>query len=150
MKGIREMQLSRNFPYKEMIYSATANAKGIDNTPGTIEHKNLFLLCQFSLQKIRDRYGRVDITSGYRCLELNREVRSKDTSEHVSGCAADFRVPGADLKEVFEWIKINLVFGQAIYEAPPGVEPWIHISLPRMGKKNQQPLSWDGANYKPA
>lgn len=144
------MNLSTNFPYKELVYSATANAKGIDNTPGTIEHKNLFFLCQFTLQKIRDKFGRVDITSGHRCLELNQAVGSKDTSDHIKGRAADFRAPGADLREVFEWCKENLVFGQVIYEAPSGKEPWIHISLPRMGKTNQQALSWDGQGYKKA
>jgi hypothetical protein len=144
------MNLSTNFPYKEMIYSDTANAKGIDNTPGTIEHRNLFFLCQFTLQKIRDKFGRVDITSGYRCDELVIALKGVLTTQHKNGGAADFRVPGADLKIVFEWCKEHLTFGQVIYDAPPGRDPWIHISLPRMSKENQQALSWDGQSYKRA
>jgi hypothetical protein len=144
------MNLSKNFPYKELIHSNKAAELNIDNRPSTIEHKNLFFLCQFILQPIRDRFGRVDITSGYRCHELNVAVKSSPKSQHKKGEAADFRVPGANLLVVFGWCKSNLTFGQVIYEEPEGREPWIHISLPRMGKDNQHSLSWDGENYKPA
>lgn len=144
------MKLSKNFPLKELIYSDTATRLNIDNRPTTIDHRNLFFLCRFILQPIRDHFGRVDVTSGYRCPDLEKEISGKVYGQHIKGEAADFRAPKADMKEVFEWIKKNLTFGQVIFEAPPGKAPWIHVSLPRMGKENQQALTWDGKNYKPA
>lgn len=141
------MKLSKNFPLKELIASDTAKAKNIDNRPGSVETQKLLYLCQFILQPTRNQFGRVDITSGYRCPELNCAIGSSSTSQHPSGEAGDFRVSGVDLREVFEWIRENLIFGQIIYEAPDGKEPWIHISLPRPGKTNQQAFEWDGKNY---
>lgn len=143
------MVLSKNFTLLEFIRSNKADKLGIDNMPEQNFILSLMWLAQFTLQPARDKFGRVDVTSGYRSKLLNIAINGSKTSQHMEGQACDFRVPGKDLKEVFNWMKNNLIYGQIIYEAPPGREPWIHVSLPRIGKANQQALFYDGKTYKP-
>ena len=64
------MKLSPNFSVRELTKSQTAERKGIDNTP-TEEHlENLKLLCENILQPVRDEWGVVSVSSGYRSPEL--------------------------------------------------------------------------------
>jgi hypothetical protein len=133
---------------KEMIRSSKSIELNIDNRPGRTEQEKLLYVCQFLLQPIRDKFGKVDVTSGYRCPELNQAIGGAAKSQHRYGEAADFRTPDADLMGVFEWIRHNLTFGQAIYENPGnGTAPWIHLSLPRFSGENNQALVWDGDKY---
>ncbi|MGL4763829.1 MAG: D-Ala-D-Ala carboxypeptidase family metallohydrolase [Aeromonas sp.] len=44
------------------------------------------------LDDVREKFGPVVITSAHRCLQHNRSIGSSDGSQHVRGCAADFRV----------------------------------------------------------
>lgn len=50
------------------------------------------------LQKLRDEFGPIEVTSGYRCLKHNRSIGSKDTSQHVASKAADIRPNGFHLR----------------------------------------------------
>lgn len=146
-------ELSENFTVEtDMIKSSTADRLSINNTPDEHELFAFLQLVTFSLQPIRDKFGRVNVTSGFRCEALNRSINNgkggSPTSQHRLGQAADFRTPSSDLKKVYNWCRRNLKFGQLIYEAPQdGRGPWIHISLPRIGKSNQQRMIWDGKNY---
>lgn len=59
------------------------------------------LLCV--LQQLRERFlVPVIIASGNRCLEYNRSIGSKDTSQHVQGRAADIVVQGVSPDLVYE------------------------------------------------
>ena len=42
------------------------------------------------LQALRDKYGSVEITSGFRCASNNKRVGGSNTSAHLKGQAADF------------------------------------------------------------
>ena len=64
------MQLSRNFSLQELIKSDTAIRKGIDNNPNADQIEKLKALCENILQPVRDHFGRVKVTSGYRSPEL--------------------------------------------------------------------------------
>lgn len=45
-----------------------------------------------ALQQLRDYVGSpIYVNCGYRCLEHNREIGSKDTSQHVLGKGADIK-----------------------------------------------------------
>lgn len=44
------------------------------------------------LEKLRDEYGAIQITSGYRCPNYNREVGGVSNSAHMRGQAADFYI----------------------------------------------------------
>jgi uncharacterized protein YcbK (DUF882 family) len=51
---------------------------------------NLARLAWSVLVPLRQRFGRIVITSGYRPRALNAKVNGGDSSRHLSGCAADF------------------------------------------------------------
>lgn len=132
------MQLSRNFTLAEFTRSGTATAKGIDNTAPDWAVRNLRALCEYVLQPVRDRFGPVKITSGWRCQELERALKGKplswtSASQHTFGEAADFKVPGVSNVEVADWITENCDFDQLILEYPDGTPNggWIHCSALR-------------------
>jgi zinc D-Ala-D-Ala carboxypeptidase len=70
----------------------------------------------------------VNVTSGYRCLALNRLLNSKDSSDHVGACAADIKAPefGSAYSVAMTLSKMidQLNIGQLIYE----FDSWVHIS----------------------
>jgi hypothetical protein len=100
--------------------------------------RNLFFLCQFILQPIRNEFGPLIVTSGYRSIDLNKFVGGKDTSQHLFGEAADFVVSkDTQLVVIYNWIIPNITFGQCLLENIANRQ-WIHISLPRIDKKNQE------------
>ena len=133
------MKLSQNFSLKELVASQTADRKGIDNTP-TDEHiENLKLLCENVLQPIRDEWGVVSVSSGYRSQALCQAIGSVSTSQHARGQAADFECYSVDNRELFDWITQNLKFAQAILEFYDG-DPnsgWIHVSYNEDGNRKQ-------------
>ena len=73
------MKLSQNFSLRELTKSQTAERKGIDNTP-TEEHlENLKLLCENILQPVRNEWGVVSVSSGYRSPALCQAIGSVRT-----------------------------------------------------------------------
>ena len=125
------MNLSRNFTLLELIKSDTAVRKGINNNPSAGQIENLKALCENILQPVRDHFGRVKITSGFRSSELCIAIGSSINSQHSKAEAADFECPGVDNAEVADWIKQNLDYDQLILEFYTPGEPnsgWIHCS----------------------
>ena len=125
------MNLSRNFTLQELIKSDTAIRKGINNNPNAEQIEKLKALCENILQPVRDHFGRVKITSGYRSPELCAAIGSSVNSQHARAEAADFECIGVDNAELFDWIKANLTPDQLILEFYTPGEPnsgWIHCS----------------------
>lgn len=125
--------LSQNFSLNEMIKSQMSLRHGIDNWPDDSVIDNLTCLVEMVLQPIRDNFGTaVQISSGYRCLELNRLLESKDSSQHVRGEAADIEIWGISNLTLAIWIRDNLAYDQIILEFYDGVTPssgWVHVSF---------------------
>jgi zinc D-Ala-D-Ala carboxypeptidase len=72
------MKLSKHFKLEEFTKSMTAQRKGIDNTPGAGDIKNLEDLCYCVLEPVRNKFDKpVTITSGYRSEELCVAIGSK-------------------------------------------------------------------------
>ncbi len=126
--------LSKHFTLAEFIESATAKAHGIANIPPESVDKFASEFCERILEPIRDRFGPVRITSGYRCPELNSLVHGVADSDHQwteERVAVDFQTPEAKLDEVFDWIRLEsgLPFDQIIREHGSGSGgDCIHIS----------------------
>ena len=123
------------FTIKELVNSATAKQKGIDNTPNSEIKKNLEQLVENILDPLREKYGKpIIVTGGYRCPALNALVGGSKTSQHMLGLAADITVgTPAKNKELFELIqKLNLPFDQLIDEKS---FTWIHISFSKNPRK---------------
>ena len=125
------MNLSRNFSLQELIKSDTAIRKGIDNNPNADQIEKLKALCENILQPVRDHFGRVKVTSGFRSVELCTAIGSSANSQHAKAEAADFEVIGVDNAELADWIHKNLPYDQLILEFYTPGEPnsgWIHCS----------------------
>ena len=125
------MNLSRNFSLLELTKSDTAIRLDIDNNPNADQIEKLKALCENILQPVRDHFGRVKVTSGYRSPELCAAIGSSVNSQHAKAEAADFEVMGTDNAELADWINKNLDYDQLILEFYTPGEPnsgWIHCS----------------------
>ena len=125
------MNLTRNFSLLELTKSDTAIRRGIDNNPNADQVEKLTLLCENILQPVRDHFGRVKVTSGFRSPELCTAIGSSINSQHARAEAADFECPGVDNVELADWIHKTLTYDQLILEFYTPGEPnsgWIHCS----------------------
>lgn len=143
--------LSDHFSLEELTKSSTAVRKGIDNEPDSTARENLIVLCSEILEPVRTHYGIPFVpNSGFRCLELNREIGSSDRSQHVTGNAVDFEVPGVDNKEVALWVKENCDFDQLILEFYKEGEPasgWVHCSYDVDKEHRKSARIFDGKTW---
>jgi len=131
----KKIKLSPHFTLDEMVYSDTAIRNDIKNIPKSHQISNLITLCRNVLEPIRAHYKRpwnkhwINVTSGFRCAELNKKIGGSRYSQHKKGEAADFVVNQKDVHEVWRWIvtKSDIDFHQCILE----FGRWIHISYKR-------------------
>jgi hypothetical protein len=117
------MNLTPHFTLEELTFT---NHREFDNTPNVLQVNNLQRLAEF-LEEVRSLLGKpIIIDSGFRSPEVNQAVGSTSVSQHLRGCAADFRVPGMTPAEVVKAIHgSDLPFDQLILELT-----WTHISIP--------------------
>ena len=121
------MKLSEHFNLDEFTASETALRKGIDNTAPPVVTEKLRMLAA-TLEQVRGLLGNnsIRVSSGYRCVALNRAIGSSDLSAHTLGYAVDFTCPGFGTpKEVANKIAESPIkFDQLIYEGT-----WVHLSI---------------------
>ena len=119
---------SPNFSMDELTHSDTAARHGIDNTPNENEKDNLYKLAM-ELENVRKLLNNkpIYVSSGYRCLALNKLLGSKKTSSHIKGLAADFtcRQFGTPNEIVFALINSDIPYDQVILE----FDRWVHLSF---------------------
>jgi len=119
---------SPNFSMDELTHSDTAARHGIDNTPNENEKDNLYKLAM-ELENVRKLLNNkpIYVSSGYRCLALNKLLGSKKTSSHIKGLAADFtcRQYGTPNEIVFALINSDIPYDQVILE----FNRWVHLSF---------------------
>ena len=136
------MQLSKNFKLNEFTASQTATRKGIDNTPAAPIIERLRMLAN-TLEQIRTLLGdnSIRISSGYRCLALNRAIGSGDSSAHVQGYAVDFTCPNFGTpKEVANKIaQSDIKYDQIIYEGT-----WVHLSVDPRNRRDVLTATFKG------
>ena len=131
--------MAKYFTLAEMLKSETAEKNQINNTPSVEVQQNIEELL-LVLDGLREFYGPIRITSGYRCTELNKLVGGSPTSAHVIGYAADLRPIGDTFEnfkaEVLKWLKKSKVkFDQCIIERNKNTQ-WVHFGL--YNRKGQQ------------
>lgn len=127
-----------NFDTSEFEVTST----GIPNRLPTRYVKRVAALCTAILQPLRDRFGPVEIHSGFRNKRVNAAVGGSKSSQHVTAEACDFHCPGADTAEVWEYIvrmtRMGWPVDQAIwYRDTTG---HIHISHTTRKKNRRQLL----------
>lgn len=128
------MNLTPHFSLQEMTFT---NHREFDNTPNVVQVNNLQRLAEF-LEEVRKLIGKpIIIDSGYRSPEVNQAVGSTSVSQHLRGCAADFRVLGMTSAEVVEAIhSSDLAYDQLILELG-----WTHISIPNTDDANARKMA---------
>jgi hypothetical protein len=140
------MNLSPNFTLDEMLRSEVATRWGYDEQffPGPKVIDNLKALAVHVLQPLRNAIrkdlapkGIMRITSGYRCARVNTKVGGSPRSQHITGNAADFHVPGLTIEQLYQYIKkSDIEYDQLIQE----FDTWIHISFTKTRKNRRQNL----------
>lgn len=142
MKNNLSQKLSEHFTLREFVRSATAERLHIDNTPGWEHVARLCHLCQRVLEPLRHRFGRIVITSGYRCPRLNRAVGGVSNSQHMRGEAADIRVVDMVVgMQMFNFIRECCDYDQLLFEHSPrtgGI--WLHVSCRTAGNNRHQAI----------
>ena len=132
----------KHFNLSEFFVSSAADKNGIKNEPSSDEkasvERNINLLVDNVLDPIRDKLCTpIIITSGYRCLQVNKLVGGANNSQHMSGCAADFHVKGftrSMMYNVFFGIYYTIDFDQIIYYRNKNI---IHISYVENGNRHE-------------
>ena len=142
MKLTLDEHLSPHFTVGEFFRSGTAIRLGIDNNPdahpgegiSTAEVvENLRALCTEVLEPLRRSVGRVIVTSGYRCQELNKAVGGVWNSQHLKGEAADIFVPDTATAMRYGHILERHSAVQQLLLEPMGIQQkrWIHVGFRR-------------------
>lgn len=144
------MKLSKNFTLYELTKSATAERKGIDNTPPDDMIEKLKYLCETILEPIRKHYKRpITPNSGWRGKKLNKAVGGASKSQHCKAEAVDIEIPGISNYNLACWCRDNLDFDQIILECyTPGIpnSGWVHISTKKEGNRHKT-LTYSGRKY---
>jgi hypothetical protein len=124
------MLLSPHFSLEELTHT---DHRTIENVPNSSEINNLKRVADL-LEEVKKLLGGkpIMVNSAFRCKELNDAVKSKDTSQHLVGCAADIRVPSMTPDEVVKAVMAsNIQYDQLIREfCTPEGGGWTHISVP--------------------
>lgn len=120
-------KLSDHFTLLEATESQTAARLNIDNLHPSLEVIATAAKIAVKMEKVRATLAcPISVSSWIRCLELNRALGSKDTSQHILGEAVDFSSSyGTSLdicKKLLEHKEV-INFDQLILE-----HTWVHIS----------------------
>ena len=132
-------------PHFTLAELTATSHRQFDNTPNEAETANLQKLAEF-LERVKEALdGKpIMISSGYRSKPVNDSVGSSDKSQHRTGQAADFKVPGMSPDAVVRTIiEAGLPYDQIIRE----FDAWTHISISDTPRK--QALIIDRAGTRP-
>jgi zinc D-Ala-D-Ala carboxypeptidase len=124
--------LSKHYTLEALCVSGTAAKLKLNNIPTNKQIiENMRQVANHILEPLYAHYKVLPkVSSGYRRLEVNRAIGSKDSSQHVIGMAVDLTVPGVNNKDLALWIQKNLVYDQVILEFnnAQGLGGWVHVS----------------------
>jgi hypothetical protein len=137
-----------NFRYKEFIKSDVALRKNIINIPNEKQWRNIEKLAVNILQPIRNEFGSIRITSGFRSIELCLAIGSFKWSNHAKGEAADVEPFDDNVKlvDIMEYRVENLEFRTVIAEWFPG--GWVHSDYREGGNLKRIKLKDKNHHYK--
>jgi hypothetical protein len=143
------MNLTDHFSLEELTFSTHAARAGIKNEPIPSEVAELRRLCLLVLEPLRVALNRpIFVSSGFRCLAVNRLAGGAKNSDHLFGRAADIVVPGMSPIDVCRAIKrYDFQFKQLIHE----FGAWTHVSIPLIGMAPEREVltarKHDGETY---
>ena len=138
------LMLSEHFGVDEFTFSATAQAMGIINDPSSLELANLRFLCRELLEPARKVIGEpIHITSGYRCLALNRAVGGVAQSYHVRGLAADLHIESdAHASRLADALNAQPYCDLILVEHAHGAS-WLHVQARKLSPRHRVNLDYN-------
>jgi zinc D-Ala-D-Ala carboxypeptidase len=127
------MNLSAHVTLAEFQDSSTATTHGINNKMNESQIASAKLLCENVFEPLRSYLNTpIQISSGFRSVQLNRMIKGSSTSQHTKGEAMDIKI-GA---KGFNFIKDKLEFDQLIWEFGNDENPqWVHVSFSKRNRK---------------
>lgn len=141
------------FKFEQFAISNTAKRLGIDNSVPIKFQPRAAELVDTILDPLREAWGSgIDMTSGYRCEELNNAIGGSKTSAHSHVYAADLVPSNGKVEEFKEftmhWLHDNNIkFDQYINEYK-GNSSWVHIAIRNgSGQQRQQYKLFYGGKY---
>ncbi len=139
--GLVKGQIGRFFSWAELTVSSAAARLGLDNTPTPEAAQAMQALVSNVLDPLRTGLGRpVRVTSGYRAPPVNKAVGGAESSQHMSGEAADIKVDGVAAEALATAIiQLGLPFDQLIWYAPER-GGHVHVSFTNKRPNRRQTL----------
>ncbi len=127
------MNLSAHVTLKEFQASGIAMLRGIKNEMSATQIESAKLLCENVFEPLRLYLNTpIKISSGFRCLQVNRLIGGSATSQHTKGEAMDLQINAKG----FNFIKDKLEFDQLIWEFGNDEQPsWVHVSFSSRNRK---------------
>ncbi len=117
-----------SFIYNEFVKSETAIRLNIVNNPNEEQWQCIEKLAVNVLQPLRNVFGAIKISSGFRSVALCNAVGSNSFSNHAKGQAADIEPYDHDitLMMLANFIHDKLNFQELILEYFPN--GWVHVA----------------------
>jgi len=127
------MNLSAHVTLQEFQSSPTATTHGINNQMSESQIASAKLLCENVFEPLRIHLNTpIQISSGFRSVQVNKMIGGSSTSQHTKGEAMDLQI-GA---KGFNFIKDKLQFDQLIWEFGNDENPaWVHVSYSSKNRK---------------
>lgn len=130
------MKLGKYFTLAEM----TRTSREWINAPMDIHLVNLVRLVALCLDPLREKVGTIHVTSGFRSLDVNREVGGARQSWHMKGSAVDIyhdkHKPMALIRKIQF---LGLPFDKLIAE-DNGKSRWLHWQIADAGEENRSEI----------
>ena len=150
LNELNGLRLTPHFTLGELCKTNYETKDG--NIPSHVHIENLKRLCTW-LEQLREewnlRYGEGNdpllINSGYRSPEVNRLAGGCNTSNHLTGCAADIRVSGLEQAVRYATILLDLSdlrhedFDELLIERSLRGNYWLHFAVrpPKEGNRRK-------------
>jgi len=127
------MNLSKHVTLKEFQASGIATLRNLNNQMNESQIASAKLLCENVFEPLRIHLNTpIEISSGFRSVQLNKMIKGSSTSQHTKGEAMDLQIGSKG----FNFIKDKLEFDQLIWEFGNDENPsWVHVSFSSKNRK---------------
>ena len=127
------MNLSAHVTLKEFQASGLATLRNLNNEMNESQIASAKLLCENVFEPLRIHLNTpIQISSGFRSMQINKMIGGSATSQHTKGEAMDIKI---DAKG-FNFIKDKLDFDQLIWEFGNDENPsWVHVIFSSKNRK---------------
>ena len=140
----RSKRPSKHFSLEELTTTST----GLSNVPGLAARGKLEKLANEVLEPMRERFGALQINSGFRSAAVNSAVNGSKTSSHLTGSAADLQaLDGTPASTLAAWLyDSDLPLNQVIIYWNTG---HLHVARDEGAKPYRRSFlqTYDGKNY---